>query len=85
MWDRRLPTADPTADTWAEVEFSRFDDPNGYKGFCPSAHFLRIVFDETQHRLPVVKPDKFVVSVEGEVHGMHATLYLLDGSKCMQV
>ena len=49
------------------LELGTFDDPSGYDGFTPSAHYLRTVWDESQQVRRVARLDKFVSGVEGEV------------------
>ena len=68
QWNDYNKTADgreaPAKDA---LEFGAFDDPNGYDGFTPSAHYLRTVWDESQQVRHVARLDKFVSGVEGEV------------------
>ena len=68
LWNDFYKTADgreaPAKDA---LEFGAFDDPNGYVGFTPSAHYLRTVWDESQQVRHVARLDKFVSGVEGEV------------------
>ena len=68
LWNDFYKTADgrevPAEDA---LEFGAFDDPNGYDGFTPSAHYLRTVWDKSQQVRHVARPDKFVSGVEGEV------------------
>ena len=79
LWNDFYKTADgreaPAKDA---LEFEALDDPNGYDGFTPSAHYLRTVWDESQQVRHVARLDKFVSGVEGEVRvpkgggGLHA-------------
>lgn len=50
-----------------ERPFGSFDDPDGYNGFVPSAHYLSSVWTDMMQTRPVAKLDKLVQGVEGEV------------------